>query len=101
MGWARELWCHAACEGGKVLRNSAFKGGKVLRRTPSEGPYLLRTDTDLTEADDRWRGPRRKEILRTREYFCRVFFDPTIESGAEEFLQEYFLYFAQVARHSR
>jgi hypothetical protein len=26
---------------------------------------------DLTAADDRWRGHRRREILRAREEFCR------------------------------
>ncbi len=30
---------------------------------------------DLTAGDDRWRGHRRREILRAREEFCRLFFD--------------------------
>lgn len=32
---------------------------------------------DLTARDDRWRGLRRREILRSREEFCRLFFDGT------------------------
>ena len=30
---------------------------------------------DLTAQDERWRGHRRREILRVREEFCRLFFD--------------------------
>jgi hypothetical protein len=56
---------------------------------------------DLTAADDRWRGHRRREILRAREYFCRVFFDPTIEQDAGDFLRQYFLQFAIAARRGR
>src|SRR5207249_1631301 len=29
---------------------------------------------DLAAADDRWRGPPRREILRARESFCEVIF---------------------------
>lgn len=54
---------------------------------------------DLTAGDDRWRGPRRREVLRAREYVCRVFFDDTIEADAGEFLKKYFLQFAVAARH--
>lgn len=54
---------------------------------------------DLTAADDRWRGPRRREVLRAREEFCRLFFgDPP--AGSARGLQEYFLRFA-TARASR
>lgn len=53
---------------------------------------------DLTAADHRWRGPRRREVLRGREYVCRMFFDETVEADAAEFLQTYFLQFANAAR---
>lgn len=43
---------------------------------------------DLTAADERWRGHRRREVLRAREYFCRMVFDPTIERDAGEFLRK-------------
>ena len=54
---------------------------------------------DLTASDERWRGPRRRETLRAREYFCRIFYDDTLEAGAAEYLRKYFLQFAVAARH--
>lgn len=54
---------------------------------------------DLTVRDDRWRGHRRREILRAREEFCRVFFDPETP-GAAAGLSRYFLPFAVLARRS-
>ncbi|HEV8381757.1 MAG TPA: hypothetical protein VGQ29_09230 [Gemmatimonadales bacterium] len=53
---------------------------------------------DLTARDDRWGGHRRREILRAREEFCRLFFDDDVPSGAARTLREYFLQFALLAR---
>jgi hypothetical protein len=53
---------------------------------------------DLTATDARWSGPRRREILRAREQFCRVFYDETAEPGLADFLRKYFLQFATAAR---
>ncbi|HVH66742.1 MAG TPA: hypothetical protein VM716_02660 [Gemmatimonadales bacterium] len=53
---------------------------------------------DLTARDDRWRGHRRREILRSREEFCRLFFDPDSDAGAARKLAVYFLRFAALAR---
>jgi hypothetical protein len=53
---------------------------------------------DLTARDDRWRGPRRREVLRAREEFCRLFFDEHCPPGAARTLNEYFLRFAVLAR---
>jgi hypothetical protein len=53
---------------------------------------------DLTAGDDRWRGHRRREILRAREEFCRLFFDDQARSGGARTLSEYFLHFALLAR---
>jgi len=53
---------------------------------------------DLTARDDRWRGHRRREILRSREEFCRLFFDDHSSPGAARTLSEYFLRFAVLAR---
>ncbi len=53
---------------------------------------------DLTVRDDRWRGHRRREILRAREEFCRLFFSDDALSGVVRSLQHYFLYFAVLAR---
>jgi hypothetical protein len=53
---------------------------------------------DLTAADDRWRGHRRREILRAREEFCRIFFDEEVSRGSADGLRRYFLAFAVAAR---
>lgn len=52
---------------------------------------------DLTAADPRWRGARRREVLRAREYFCGVLFSEP-RPGDAEFLRRYFLQFAIAAR---
>lgn len=56
---------------------------------------------DLTAADDRWRGHRRREILRAREEFCRLFFDEQVPAGSADGMRRYFLHFAVAARASR
>ncbi len=53
---------------------------------------------DLTAGDDRWRGHRRREILRAREEFCRLFFEADPPAGAARSLRAYFLGFAVLAR---
>jgi hypothetical protein len=53
---------------------------------------------DLTAGDDRWRGHRRREILRSREEFCRLFFEVDPPTGAARSLRAYFLRFAVLAR---
>lgn len=56
---------------------------------------------DLTAADERWRGPRRREILRAREEFCRLFFDPLVPADSAKGLTKYFLAFAVNGRRTR
>jgi hypothetical protein len=53
---------------------------------------------DLTATDERWRGHRRRGILRAREEFCRLFFDPTVPPSSAAGLNRYFLAFASAAR---
>jgi hypothetical protein len=53
---------------------------------------------DLTATDARWRGARRREILRAREEFCRLFHEPEVNSTSAEGLRRYFLAFAVAAR---
>jgi len=53
---------------------------------------------DLTVRDERWRGPRRREILRAREEFCRWCFDPNAPAGSARGLSAYFLQLAVLAR---
>src|SRR5437879_5577046 len=49
---------------------------------------------DMTAGDARWRGHRRREILRAREEFCRVFFDDAVPIDTVRWLKRYFLHFA-------
>lgn len=51
---------------------------------------------DLTLDDDRWRG-REKEIARSREVFCGVFFAPEMEDESD-FINKYFLQFGVFVR---
>jgi hypothetical protein len=53
---------------------------------------------DLTATDRRWTLHQRREILRAREQFCRVFYDETAEPGLASYLSKYFLHFATAAR---
>ena len=53
---------------------------------------------DLTAADPRWRGHRCQEILRVREEFCRLFFDPHVPPDSARGLRRYFFGFAWAAR---
>ncbi|MBI2404280.1 MAG: hypothetical protein HYV20_16400, partial [Gemmatimonadetes bacterium] len=53
---------------------------------------------DLTVRDERWRGHRRREILRAREEFCRLFFDDDPPEGSARRLSRYFLQFGVLAR---
>lgn len=53
---------------------------------------------DLTARDERWRGHRRREILRARAEFCALFWDKDVPPSSEEGLRKYFLYFAMRAR---
>jgi hypothetical protein len=53
---------------------------------------------DFSAADPRWAGHRRREILRAREEFCRLFFDDTVAPESASGLRRYFLAFAAAAR---
>src|ERR687892_2077914 len=70
----------------------AQQSGRVERRDRALDRALELFD--LTAADDRWRGHRRREILRAREEFCRLFFEDHPPSGAARTLRDYFLRFA-------
>lgn len=53
---------------------------------------------DLSATDRRWSIHRRREILRAREEFCRIFHDPDVAKGSAEGLRRYFMAFAVHAR---
>ena len=54
---------------------------------------------DLTAGDHRWRGSRRKEILRSREVLADIFFGDKRYGGQPESLEKYFYHFAVAARN--
>src|SRR4029077_1485336 len=43
---------------------------------------------DLTATDPRWKIHQRREILRAREQFCRVFYDDTAEPDLADYLRK-------------
>jgi hypothetical protein len=53
---------------------------------------------DLTASDPRWNLARRREVLRAREEFCRLFFSDDVPPGSAEGLSRYFLALATAAR---
>lgn len=55
---------------------------------------------DLTARDGRWSGHRRREILRAREEFVRLFFDLPHDAASAEGLRGYFLAFALLRQRS-
>lgn len=55
---------------------------------------------DLTIADERWRGPRRREICRAREVACDYLAGANSYGSTAESLDRYFLPFAYTARRN-
>lgn len=56
---------------------------------------------DLTIADQRWRGPKRREICRAREVVCDFLVGENQYRETSESLDRYFLPFAVAARRAR
>jgi hypothetical protein len=56
---------------------------------------------DLTLADDRWQGPRRREISRAREVVCDFLVGDNDYASTGESLNAYFFAFAMAARRDR
>lgn len=105
---------HAALAAGKwqsltLIEQLANVGSEVARAISAhESGHIERRDSavkrglelfDLTVADERWRGPRRREVLRAREEFCRLFWGETDGAGAAS-LSRYLLQFAFAARRA-
>jgi len=53
---------------------------------------------DLTIADERWRGPKRREICRARELVCDFLAGDNEYQSTAQSLDRYFLPFAVAAR---
>ena len=56
---------------------------------------------DLTLADERWRGPRRREIARAREVVCDFLVGSNVYGSTDRSLEDYFMAFAVAARSDR
>lgn len=83
--------------GSEVERALRARAGGQTSRLEHALPRALEL-FDLTASDDRWRGARRREILRTREDFCRVLLAAEPDQHAASRLSSYFLAFAVLAR---
>lgn len=77
----------------------AWRGGNTDRFQSASARALELLD--LTAEDNRWRGHRRREILRARAEFCALFWDDEVLPNSAESLSRYFLHFASRARRAR
>jgi len=91
-----EQLAHVGSEVERTLR--AHEAGNGPRRDHALARALELFD--LTATDPRWRGPRRREILRAREAFCAQLFTPGPDAGPDPGLRRYFLAFAVLARRT-
>lgn len=100
-GWSRlDLVAQMANIGSEVERTiRARRTGRSNRFEPAFDRALELFD--LTASDPRWRGGRRREILRARDEFCRLFFDPEVPGDSADGLRRYFFHFALLAQEAR
>ena len=96
--WGRftiaEQLAHVGSEVERTLR--AHEAGNLARQEVALARALELFD--LTAADPRWAGPRRREILRGRESFCASLFADDAPAASIAGLRRYFLAFAVLAR---
>ena len=79
--------------------NRAFQALNAGKRHRLDGAIARALELfDLSATDPRWSVHRRREILRAREEFCRIFHDPDVAEHSAEGLGRYFLAFAVHAR---
>ena len=79
---------------GRAIRAKAHHDDLRLQGALERALELL----DLTLADDRWRGPRRREIARAREVVCDFLVGDNDYASTGESLDAYFFAFAMAAR---
>lgn len=56
---------------------------------------------DLTLSDERWKGPKRREVARLREEICSLFEESTPDLRILEAVKRDFLYYGILARARR
>ena len=88
--------------------NAGSEVGRAIRaRTAGDadrfGPALERALEllDLTLADERWRGPRRREIARARDVVCDYLVGDNVYRSSDRSLEGYFMAHAFAARVDR
>ena len=106
---------HLGLQGGRwfsltLIEQMANIGSEVARalewKRKGNAPYKEQALTralelfDLTLDDSRWKG-RLREIARAREVTCDYFYGGNQYSSTHEFLDRYFLQFAQAARKNK
>jgi hypothetical protein len=89
-----EQLAHVGSEVDRAIR--AHEQGRIERRDLALERALELFD--LTATDERWRGPRRREVLRAREQVCRLFSDDAATEADRASLRRYLLQFAIAAR---
>lgn len=82
---------------GRAIRAEAHGDEVRLQGALERALELL----DLTLADDRWRGPRRREIARAREVVCDFLVGDNEYASTGDSLDAYFFAFAVAARRDR
>ena len=91
-----EQLAHVGSEVERALRAHDARNGTRRDHALARALELF----DLSAADPRWRGPRRREILRAREEFCVLLFADHPPAAAAAGLRKYFLAFAVLARRA-
>jgi len=100
-GWASltlaEQMGNAGSDVGRAIRARATCDTGRFESAFARALELL----DLTLADERWRGPRRREIARAREVVCDYLVGVNDYGSTDRTLEDYFMAFALAARADR
>ena len=82
---------------GRAIRAKAQRDNVRLQGALDRALELF----DLPLTDERWRGPRRREISRAREVVCDFLVGDNAYASTGESLDAYFFAFAVAARRDR
>jgi hypothetical protein len=88
---------NAGSDVGRAIR--AHQGGNQARSAAALARALAQLD--LTLADDRWAGHRRREIARAREVVCDLLAGDNVYGSTPESVERWFMAYAAWARAGR
>ena len=88
---------NAGADVGRAIRAKAAGDGVRFAGAVERALDLL----DLTLADDRWAGPRRREIARAREVVCDLLLGDNVYGSTPESTEAWFMAYAMAARRGR